>query len=128
LLALQRGGDLERRASRRFSTYQIKQQLGGAANGIPMIPPSQNSPIPNRGKEVQESIQAVRQRGSQIYSRQKPERRQVGEESPSRALPQRISEESAPPHVKPPTDPSLQDETTVKTPDDKLRSGISMHE
>ena len=84
LLALQRGGDLERRASRRFSTYQIKQQLGGSANGIPMIPPAQNSPVPNRGREVRESIQAVRQRGSQLYQRSKTERRLVGEHSPSR--------------------------------------------
>lgn len=117
LLALQRGGDLERRASRRFSTYQIKQQLGGGANGIPMIPPTQNTPIPNRGREVRESIQAVRQRGSQTYNRQKSERRLVGEESPNRKLPTRISEENV---GKPPVDPRLADETMVKTPEDKL--------
>jgi actin interacting protein 3 len=93
LLALQRGGDLERRASRRFSTYQISKQLGGAASGI-MIPPAQNGPIPNRGREVRESLNAVRQRGSQIYNRQKSERRLIGEESPHRQMPSRISEES----------------------------------
>jgi len=72
LPALQRGGDLERRTSRRFSTYQINQQLAGAGNGIPIIPPSQNSPVPNRGEEVRESIQAVRQRGSQAPSMPHP--------------------------------------------------------
>jgi hypothetical protein len=92
LLALQRGGDLERRASRRFSTYQINKQLGGSMNSI-MIPPAQTGPAPNRGREVRESIQAVRQRGSQQYNRQKSERRLVGEESPNRGGPPRISEE-----------------------------------
>lgn len=82
-----------------------------------MIPSTQNSPIPNRGREVRESIQAVRQRGSQMYNRQKSERRLVGEESPNRNLPQRISEENV---GKAPEDPQLQDETTVKTPQDKL--------
>jgi hypothetical protein len=104
LLALQRGGDLERRASRRFSTYQINKQLGGAASGI-VIPPAQNSPLPNRGREVRESINAVRQRGSQIYNRSKTERKLVGsgdDASPNRQVPQRISEEKALP-VRQPT-------------------------
>ncbi|TID15672.1 AIP3-domain-containing protein [Venturia nashicola] len=118
LLALQRGGDLERRASRRFSTYQIKQQLGGAANGIPMIP-TQNSPVPNRGREVRESIQAVRQRGSTQYNRTKTERRLIGETSPTRTVPSRISEESSrsasqAPEVVEPQSPN------IKTPEDKL--------
>jgi hypothetical protein len=120
LLQLQRGGDLERRASRRFSTYQIKQQLGGAANGIPMIPTSQNSPVPNRGREVRESIQAVRQRGSTQYNRAKSERRLAGEPSPNR-VPSRISEETSglrtlkdPPELARPSSP------IVKTPEDKL--------
>jgi hypothetical protein len=118
LLALQRGGDLERRASRRFSTYQIKQQLGGAANGIPMIP-TQNSPVPNRGREVRESIQAVRQRGSTQYNRTKTERRLIGETSPTRSFPNRISEESSKsssqiPEILEPGSPN------VKTPEDKL--------
>ena len=52
LAALQKGGDLERRASRRFSAYQISKHLGASPNGVPMIPPAQNSPIPNRGHEV----------------------------------------------------------------------------
>src|SRR6478735_6828295 len=64
LAALQRGGELERRASRRFSAYQIQKHLG--TNGIPM-PPVQNSPIPNRGRDVRESMNAVRVRGSVLH-------------------------------------------------------------
>lgn len=118
LLALQRGGDLERRASRRFSTYQIKQQLGGAANGIPMIP-TQNSPVPNRGREVRESIQAVRQRGSTQYNRTKTERRLIGETSPTRTVPNRITEESPKPARQAPeiVEPGS---PNIKTPEDKL--------
>lgn len=62
LAALQRGGDLERRASRRYSAYQISKHLGSGATGVPMLPP-QNTPIPNRGKgEVRESLRAVQVR------------------------------------------------------------------
>lgn len=62
LAALQRGGDLERRASRRYSAYQISKHLGSGANGVPMLPP-QNTPIPNRGRgEVRESLRAVQVR------------------------------------------------------------------
>jgi Actin interacting protein 3 len=118
LLALQRGGDLERRASRRFSTYQIKQQLGGGANGVPMIPPAQNSPIPNRGREVRESIQAVRQRGSQIYQRGKAERRLVGEQSPVRNAQTKLSEESLQSNKQ--AEPEQPESPIVQTPEDKL--------
>lgn len=62
LAALQRGGDLERRASRRYSAYQISKHLGSGATGVPMLPP-QNTPIPNRGRgEVRESLRAVQLR------------------------------------------------------------------
>src|SRR5256885_7796670 len=74
LAALQRGGELERRASRRFSAYQIQKHLGGT-NGIPMIPPSQNSPVPNRGRDVRESMNAVRIRGSLLHTRQRSTQR-----------------------------------------------------
>ncbi|KIW05217.1 hypothetical protein, variant [Verruconis gallopava] len=118
LLALQRGGDLERRASRRFSTYQIKQQLGNAT-GVPMIPPAQNTPIPNRGREVRESIQAVRQRGSTQLNRQRTERRLAGEPSPVRNL-SRFSEESVQ-SIKG-NDQASSSSPTIKTPEDKLGS------
>lgn len=95
LAALQRGGDLERRASRRYSAYQISKHLGASPNGVPMIPPTQNSPIPNRGKDVRESMNAVRVRGSGVHSRQRSNNR-FGDHSPVRTatFAQRISEES----------------------------------
>ncbi|KAJ5131831.1 hypothetical protein N7448_005989 [Penicillium atrosanguineum] len=68
--ALQRSGELERRASRRFSAYQIQKHLGTSTNGVPVIP-TQNSPIPNRGRDVRESLNAVRLRGSVVHSRQR---------------------------------------------------------
>lgn len=69
LAALQKGGDLERRASRRYSQYQISKHLGGAANGMPILP-SQTTPIPNRGrKEARESLRAVQSRESVRHSR-----------------------------------------------------------
>ncbi|CAK39805.1 uncharacterized protein An08g01240 [Aspergillus niger] len=60
--ALQRSGELERRASRRFSAYQIQKHLGTSSSGVPVLP-TQNSPIPNRGRDVRESLNAVRLRG-----------------------------------------------------------------
>ena len=95
LAALQRGGDLERRASRRYSAYQISKHLGASPNGVPMLPPAQNSPIPNRGRDVRESMNAVRTRGSGILSRKQSSHR-AGTPSPVRqhALANRISEES----------------------------------
>ncbi|KAF1810254.1 AIP3-domain-containing protein [Eremomyces bilateralis CBS 781.70] len=88
LLALQRGGDLERRASRRFSSYQINKQLG--------LPASQNSPIPNRGRDIRDSVNAARMRNSVLHSRSKSTQ-PLGGGSPSRPKaisPSRISEES----------------------------------
>lgn len=93
LAALQRGGDLERRASRRYSAYQISRHLGASPNGVPMLPPAQNSPVPNRGRDVRESMNAVRVRGSGTLGRQKS----VKESSPVRnnTRVNRISEESS---------------------------------
>ncbi|MCJ1283923.1 Bud site selection protein 6 [Xylographa opegraphella] len=97
LAALQRGGDLERRASRRYSAYQISKHLGASPSGVPMLPPTQNTPIPNRGKDVRDSLNAVRTRGSFLPSRQKSAHRGL-EQSPIRgtAIPRRISEEPTP--------------------------------
>lgn len=67
---LQRSGDLERRASRRFSTYQIQKHLGTSPNGVPVLA-SQNGPLPNRGRDVRESMNAVRLRGSYAHGRQR---------------------------------------------------------
>ena len=126
LAQLQRGGDLERRASRRYSAYQISKHLGASPNGVPMLPPAQNSPIPNRGRDVRESMHAVRTRGSGLLSQQRPGSR-VGEPSPVRnnAIANRISEESNrssdTPIFKAPLDPEAEGSPIAKTPEDKLR-------
>ncbi|RMZ69447.1 actin-interacting (Bud6 Aip3) [Pyrenophora seminiperda CCB06] len=129
LAALQRGGELERRASRRFSAYQIQKHLG--TNGIP-LPPVQNSPIPNRGRDVRESMNAVRTRGSVMHNRQRSnqnsaQQRPVVETKFSYDQPndasRRISEESsqsATPSILPPRESGPEDSPMQKTPDDKL--------
>ncbi|GJC85796.1 bud site selection protein 6 [Colletotrichum liriopes] len=109
--ALQKGGDLERRASRRYSQYQISKHLGSAMNGVPMLP-SQNSPIPNRGRgEVRESLRAVQTRETVRQSRisKQPQL----DTSPARA-PNRASE--APPAELPAGRP---ESPTIHTPEDK---------
>lgn len=130
LTALQRGGDLERRASRRFSAYHLQKHLGGTMNGIAAIPPAQNSPIPNRGLDVRESMSAVRSRGSVLHSRARSKHDRAGyEPSPNRTHDvRRISEETSsqageqprPPVSKPFAQDHELDSPMVKTPDDKL--------
>ena len=123
LLALQRGGELERRASRRYSAYQISKHLGASPGGVPMLP-AQNSPIPNRGRDVRDSLNAVRKRSSLVPTRSRSTRLR---ESPSRAaaVAKRISEESEPleqPRIDtqaPPAPPS-EDSPLAKTPEDML--------
>ncbi|KAK4992593.1 Bud site selection protein 6 [Elasticomyces elasticus] len=120
LAALQRGGELERRASRRFSAYQIQKHLGTAPNGMPIITPAQNSPIPNRGRDVRESMNAVRTRGSMMHGRTRSSNR-VNELSPNRnhIVSRRISEESSQesiPQIKPLPEQPPQDSPTVRMP------------
>jgi hypothetical protein len=124
LQALQRGGDLERRASRRYSQYQISKHLGSSP--VPMIPPTQNSPIPNRGRDLRESMNAVRGRGS-VHNRQRSNNRIDTEASPNR-VPSRISEEqlAQPPVLKPPEEVGPDDSPTVKTPEDKIRQSTTI--
>ncbi|PSN68589.1 AIP3-domain-containing protein [Corynespora cassiicola Philippines] len=122
LAALQRGGELERRASRRFSAYQIQKHLG--TNGIP-LPPVQNSPIPNRGRDVRESMNAVRIRGSLLHSRQRStnHRPAVDTSFDRNDISRRISEESnqsSAPSIKPPDELLPEDSPVQKTPEDKL--------
>lgn len=118
LAALQRGGDLERRASRRYSTYQLSKHLGASPNGLPMIPAAQNSPIPNRGRnDARESMRAVQIRGEQRHTRQGSTRINT-DVSPARTS-RYLSDDTAKLQQPPPelegTSP------TVKTPEDKLR-------
>ncbi|CZS88121.1 hypothetical protein WAI453_000528 [Rhynchosporium graminicola] len=125
LAALQRGGDLERRASRRYSAYQISKHLGASPNGVPMLPPPQNSPIPNRGRnDARESMRAVQNRGEQKHARQQSNRLNV-DTSPAR-VPSRISEEPSPgpPVFLQPPVSAADDSPLVKTPEDKIRQPI----
>lgn len=126
LAALQRGGDLERRASRRYSAYQISKHLGSSPIGVPMLPPAQNSPIPNRGRDTRESMNAVRGRGS-MHHRQKSSQGQRLDTavSPSR-LSSHISEEGSLsgqdiPVIAAPDEVERSGSPIAKTPDDKLR-------
>lgn len=60
LAALQKGGELERRASRRYSQFQLARHLGTPS--VPLLP-TQNLPIPNRERgELKESLRAVQVR------------------------------------------------------------------
>jgi Actin interacting protein 3 len=131
LTALSRGGDLERRASRRFSSYQISKHLGASPNGIPLIPPAQNSPAPNRGRDDRESMNAVQSRKSAQHFRQRYNNR-FGDLSPTRSgtvkAPEPISEESPeifrqPPRLLPPTEPIGDESPTVRTPSEMYRHG-----
>lgn len=95
--ALQRSGELERRASRRFSAYQIQKHLGTSTNGVPVLP-TQNSPIPNRGRDVRESLNAVRLRGSYTHSRNRSSNRpqDTAKSGPAQAaasIPEPVAEE-----------------------------------
>lgn len=127
--ALQRGGDLERRASRRFSNYQISKHLGASPSGIPLIPPAQNSPIPNRGRDDRESMNAVQSRKSAQHSRRGFNNR-FADSSPNRSgtvkAPEPISEESPEslretPKLVPPVEPADDESPIAKTPDDMYR-------
>lgn len=130
LLELQRSSDLERRASRRYSAYQISKHLGASPNGVPMLPPAQNSPIPNRGRDVRESMNAVRVRGAETPNRQRSNNH-FGEPISARnqTFAQRISEESLrsndTPEIKSPIELSGIDSPMLKTPVDKLRASPS---
>ena len=124
LAALQRGGDLERRASRRYSAYQISKHLGASPNNLPMLPPTQNSPIPNRGRnDARESMRAIQTRGDLGHNRQKSSRLN-GEVSPARD-PNGISEEpSKLVGLELPSEADRGESPTVKTPEDKLRRPV----
>lgn len=124
LAALQRGGDLERRASRRYSAYQISKHLGATPGGIPMMPPVQNSPIPNRGRDARESMNAVRGRAS-IHDRQKSSQRIDTNATLPRST-SRISEASEASELEGPAVPThaelAQDDNSVPpTPEEMVR-------
>lgn len=118
LAALQRGGDLERRASRRYSAYQISKHLG-AQGGIPMLPVAQNTPIPNRGRvEMRESMRAMKTRENARHNRNASNQSQhtIGLDSSPVRVPSRVSEE---PETADSPAFNRADSFNVQTPDDK---------
>lgn len=124
LAALQRGGDLERRASRRYSAYQISKHLGAPTNGVPMLP-SQNTPIPNRGRgEVRESMRAVQVRESLKHNRNmSSQSRNLRDSSSSATVPSKVLEE-----ISIVTEPPTPRGTTppVESPDEKYRPSATI--
>ncbi|KAI0025722.1 AIP3-domain-containing protein [Xylariomycetidae sp. FL0641] len=122
LAALQRGGDLERRASRRYSAYQISKHLGAPTGGVPMLP-TQNTPIPNRGRgEFRESMRAVQGREALKHSRNaSSQSKSTFEVSPPR-VPDRVSEETIVTDL-----PTPKGETPpATTPDEKYRPSATI--
>ncbi|KAJ5159020.1 Actin interacting protein 3 [Penicillium coprophilum] len=118
--ALQRSGELERRASRRFSAYQIQKHLGTSTNGVPVLP-TQNSPIPNRGRDVRESLNAVRLRGSFNHTRQRSNNRlqeaAKGAQAPPPAhIPNVVEEERIPSSSAPSFEPQQIDASSSEAP------------
>ncbi|KAK8087320.1 Bud site selection protein 6 [Apiospora phragmitis] len=121
LAALQRGGDLERRASRRYSAYQISKHLGAPTGGVPMLP-SQNTPLPNRGRgEVRESMRAMQVREAMKHNRNNSSKSQF-ETSPVRA-PSKVSE-----HSEPPSDASTERPKSppAASPDERYRPSATI--
>ncbi|KMU87093.1 YlBUD6 [Coccidioides immitis H538.4] len=112
---LQRSGELERRASRRFSAYQIQKHLG-PTNGLPVLPSSQSSQLNSRGRDVRESMNAVRLRGP-AHGRKQSGHRRVGDST----RPPTTPEPSVIAKIEPPPEPVPEDSPTAKTPTDKVR-------
>lgn len=124
LAALQRGGDLERRASRRYSAYQISKHLGAQAPGIPMLPP-QTTPVPNRGRgEVRESLRAMQARDGARHKRNTSSQSRLGgpDSSPVR-VPSRVSEE---PEERPAETPPARAELPAQEPDEKPKPSATL--
>lgn len=127
--ALQRSGELERRASRRFSAYQIQKHLGTSSNGVPVLP-TQNSPVPNRGRDVRESLNAVRLRGSLSHGRQRssnrlhesPHPRGSHSQAPA-GVPDAVAEERSS-LVAPSMETPLNVSTAAETPEDQVNREI----
>ncbi|KAI8955835.1 bud site selection protein 6 [Xylaria longipes] len=121
LAALQRGKDLERRASRRYSAYQISKHLGAPTNGVPMLP-SQTTPMPNRGRaEVRESMRAVQVREAMRHNRNASNQSKSAFEGSPVRVPSQISEESSVAELPPPPEAS-----PTRSPDDKYRPSATI--
>ncbi|KAH6848253.1 actin interacting protein 3-domain-containing protein [Chaetomium sp. MPI-CAGE-AT-0009] len=128
LAALQRGGDLERRASRRYSAYQISKHLGAQAGGIPMLPSPQNGPVPNRGRggEMRESMRAMQARDPTVRHKRNissQSRTPTIDSSPVR-VPTRVSEE---PEDLPIQAPPARAELPATPEEDKFRPSATLN-
>jgi hypothetical protein len=124
LAALQRGGDLERRASRRYSAYQISKHLGAQAAGIPMLP--QTTPLPNRGRiEARESMRAMQARDPVRHKRNMSSQSRTAtlDSSPVR-VPSRVSEE---PEERPAEPPAARAELPALPDEDKFRPSATLN-
>ncbi|KAK3493354.1 AIP3-domain-containing protein [Neurospora crassa] len=112
LEALQKGGNLERRASRRYDAYQISKYLGT------MVPP-QTTPIPDRNRgDLRESLRAMQSRGNPRHSRNisSQSQRTIGLDSSPVRVPSRVPEE---PETADSYTFSKADNLNVQAPDDK---------
>lgn len=118
---LQRSGELERRASRRFSAYQIQKHLGASTNGVSVLPPSQKAHVPDRNRDVRESMNAVRLRGSQLPSRHRSSKALV-DASSVRSAQTGTDVLATPARSEPPPERPDIPESPTKTPIDKIRS------
>ncbi|KAK4135698.1 AIP3-domain-containing protein [Trichocladium antarcticum] len=125
LAALQRGGDLERRASRRYSEYHISKQLGPQAPGIPLLSP-QTTPIPNRGRDVRESMRAMQARDNGRHKRNtSSQSRMLRLDSSPVRVPSRVSEE---PEEVPAQLPAAQAELSgMQEPDERFRPSATLN-
>lgn len=127
LAALIREDPLQRRATRRYSAYQIAKLTGVSPNGVAMLPTSSNpSALPRTSRDSKESLDAVRVRRS--YTAKSAPR--SNETSPKRNVnqipeeregepdsPPRVSEKKAGPAV-----PAKDGEPTQTQPSIKIDS------
>ncbi|KAI1812728.1 bud site selection protein 6, partial [Poronia punctata] len=121
LAALQKGKDLERRASRRYSAYHIGKHLGAPTNGVPMLP-TQSTPVPNRGRaEVRESMRAVQIRESMRHNRNASNQSKSAYEGSPPRVPSQISEESSATEI-----PPRSTSPPVLSPDEKYRPSATI--
>ncbi|KAI0484228.1 AIP3-domain-containing protein [Xylariaceae sp. FL0804] len=116
--ALQREPELQRRASRRYSAYQISKHLGAPGNGVPMLP-TQNTPLPNRSRgEMRESMRAVQVREAMKHNqhnRQTSQAKGASETSEVR-IPSKVSEEGSVNDITPGAESPL-----VQSPDERYK-------
>lgn len=121
LAALQRGGDLERRASRRFSQYQIQKHLGGS-NTLATIPSAQRSPIPNRGRHTPDSSTSAPPRSTYLTYQAGSPKQSTGDSASLRNPAQRVGNDgldSSVPHLDKSKESVVPNNLLMQTPEDQ---------